>query len=199
MAASASKASARTTATPTASGPPAPPSKPPPASHQQNLRPTHLRTPAGLWWHRRKHPTMLHDKPLTLAFWRARASRRTPSPNFSTTEDVIILTTPTWLHPPAQGCAARAALELEVNKAPNPNGGCGHSLPHMTFFIPFELMLAQERSQFVLNAHLPMMFFLLGDVLPDRFEAGLTHRKKPRTSPLPCKIGGNSGPWPFNQ
>src|SRR5258707_1637784 len=60
------------------------------------------------------------------------------------------------------------------------------SIPNVTL-IPFNLMLTEKRTQFVLKTHLPLMLLLLGDVLFYLLKVGLDHRKI-RVAALPFEI-----------
>ena len=68
----------------------------------------------------------------------------------------------------------------------NPKGGCV-SIPNISF-LPFDLVFAQQRSQFVLKSHLPVIFLMAGNVFFDLFQIRLTDREVRITS-LPFETG----------
>ena len=61
------------------------------------------------------------------------------------------------------------------------------SIPNV-FLVPFNLVLAQQRTQLVLKTNLAVMFLLSGDVLLHLFEIGLAHGEI-RVAALPFEIG----------
>jgi Tfp pilus assembly protein PilN len=61
------------------------------------------------------------------------------------------------------------------------------SVPHVPL-IPFDLMSAQQSSQFILKAQLAMVLLLPGDVLFNLLQVGLANREI-RLLALPLEIG----------
>ena len=61
------------------------------------------------------------------------------------------------------------------------------SIPHI-FLIPFDLVLAQQRAEFVLKSNLAMMLFLPGDVFFHLWQFRLAHREI-RVAALPFEVG----------
>jgi hypothetical protein len=86
------------------------------------------------------------------------------------------LAIPSGLRAPAQGCETRAALSCDSEIPRNSWDSQMDSIPNV-FLVPFDLVLAQRRTQLILKSNLAMMFLLPGNVLPHLFKIGLAHRE----------------------
>ena len=64
----------------------------------------------------------------------------------------------------------------EASQRRKPQRGATDSIPNRPF-VPFQFMATQPLAKLVLERPLPMMRFLVGDVLPDLFHVRWTHGK----------------------
>jgi len=77
----------------------------------------------------------------------------------------LINATPTGLRLKAQGCCTQLPWDTNPRDVSNPNGVAAQCalVPHITF-IPFQTVFPEQSPQFILKAHLPVMFFLISNV-----------------------------------